>query len=435
MVIFPVLVLLLLSIFAKIYFRNWLAPGSLFSIIWFLYIIMPLVFAPDLPVSSISLWVIVFSVFSLITGSLLVFPINNRKLVPSKIDIDLEIVNRILYKILIYFSVFSLTGVLLILLNGIRKYGLSKTFEGFWQLGYFYSYARYKENWVPALRIRILTYFIYPSALIGGYVFEYLKKWKKFIAIFPILIMGLYSMIVAARAGFYLSLFVWISGMLSFKLWKLGEKYKFFTFKNVFLFILIVVGLIFSYSFIQSVRIGKNSISMTSLKEIYQNSKVGIWGSLSAFSIWFEKANLFSFTGGNYTFAGLFDLLGIGFREQGLYSEPIYLSSGGSTNIYTIFRALIDDYSIIGMFVFWFMVGILSTIAYVKTCKGKFVWSVFLSAFYSLTFFSNLYSIYIFNSILFCWILILILFCLLKYWNSIKKIIFSNISNPKNHLY
>uniref|UniRef100_A0A7C3MLS4 Oligosaccharide repeat unit polymerase n=1 Tax=Dictyoglomus thermophilum TaxID=14 RepID=A0A7C3MLS4_DICTH len=423
MIIFPIIFLLLLSTFAKIYFRTWLAPGCLFSVIWLLYIIMSVIFAPDLPISSISLWVIVFSIFSLITGSMLVFPINKR-LIPSKIDSDLEIVNRILYNILIYFSVFSLIGVLLIFSNGIRRYSLSGIFEGLWKLGYFYSYARYKEKWVPPLELRILTYFLYPSALIGGYIFEYFKNWKKFITLFPILIMVLFSLIVAARAGLYLVISIWISGFISYKLLKYGEKYKFMTLKNIFLFIIIMVILIFIYVFLQNIRIGNNLISTSSLYDIYQNSKVAIWGSLSAFSIWFENANLFSFAGGSYTFAGIFDILGIESREQGLYSEPIYFSSGKFTNIYTIFRALIDDYSIIGMFVFWFIVGMLSTYAYVKTCKGKIIWSIVLSAFYSMTFFSNLYSIFIFNSILFSWISIIFLFYFLVYWKSIKRFIF-----------
>lgn len=415
----PMLVLLILTIWGKFYFRNWLAPGVFFSLIWLLYTIFPIIFLPDLPISSFSLWIITFSVFSLVTGSMLVFPISNHKLIVSKESVNTELFYSIFFKILKYFSILSFLGVILIFEEGIRSYGLPKSLESIFHLGYFYAYARYRQSYVPPLGVRILSYFIYPSALAGGYLWNYFKNLrKKFLSVLPLLIMSFYSIIFAARAGLYISIFMWISGVLVSNLLKHGEKYKVFYFKKLFLLIVVFFVLIFSYCFIQVLRIGK--FSQEIFTSIIQNAKVAIWGYLPAFSVWLDTANLLGFSGGNYTFAGLFDLLGLGMKQQGLYS-PVYFPTGESTNIYTMFRALIEDYSIVGMFIFWFVVGILSTLAYVKTCNGKLTWSIILSAFYSMSFFSNLYSIFIFNSVLFSWGFVVTLGFMIKYSRIFKE--------------
>jgi len=415
----PVTVLVFLAIFSCIYFENWLAPGAFFAMCWLIYTLAPLIFTPEFPVSQFSLWIIVLSAFSVLTGSMLAHPYNN-KIKKFKHEIKSDIYLQFLLQLILIFSIVSLIGVILLLFQGSRMFGLEIFSKDIWRLGNLFSVIRYGENYSPPFYIRILTYFLFPASLIGGFVFVFLdSRLQKFLTILPILVEVLSAVIVAARAGLYISIFMWVSAFLSAKLYKLRGDYKLFNFRNILIIFMGIIFLMISFYLIQTIREGGEIImNFEKFSSMLGHMKVSILGYLSAFSTWLGSSELSNPTFGAYTFAGLFNLIGLRVREQGLYSEPVYFLTGGQTNVYTIFRALIDDFTIPGSFVVWFIVGFISTWAYKKTCNGHFFWSILLSAFYAATLFSNLTSIFYFNSVLFSWPLIIVIECVAR---SIKK--------------
>jgi oligosaccharide repeat unit polymerase len=122
---------------------------------------------------------------------------------------------------------------------------------------------------------------------------------------------------------------------------------------------------------------------------------------LGVFSAWFQSSALS--TGlhpalGQYTFAGVFEVLHIHTRVAGVYTEQV--SIGGSTyNIYTAFRGLIEDFTVPGALLFLGLVGFGAELAYRRVQSGDLLYVGLLAAFYAATLWSFVVNIFIYNSI------------------------------------
>jgi oligosaccharide repeat unit polymerase len=129
---------------------------------------------------------------------------------------------------------------------------------------------------------------------------------------------------------------------------------------------------------------------------------------LGVFSAWFQ-ANALSTTFhpalGQYTFAGVFELLHIHTRVAGVYTEQVTI--GGSTyNIYTAFRGLIEDFTVPGALVFLALVGFGAQMAYQRVRAGNLPYAGLLAAFYAATLWSFVVDIFIYNSIVLAFVVL-----------------------------
>jgi oligosaccharide repeat unit polymerase len=127
-------------------------------------------------------------------------------------------------------------------------------------------------------------------------------------------------------------------------------------------------------------------------------------GFLPAFSEWIEefivnygKEDL---TLGAYTFAGIYELLGFGVRQQGLIQEFVSYgdSVGGTTNIYTVFRFLIMDYGLFGSLFLTLSLGFTMPLIYFHASTGHRFSIVLLAIFYASSLWSHTASIFVYNT-------------------------------------
>lgn len=81
-------------------------------------------------------------------------------------------------------------------------------------------------------------------------------------------------------------------------------------------------------------------------------------GSLVVLSDWLDSyAFDFDMQWGRGTFAGPLNVIGIQERKQGLYSGFVELPNGQYSNVYTVLRPLIEDFSIVGAMLCVFLAG------------------------------------------------------------------------------
>src|SRR5260370_25887241 len=104
-------------------------------------------------------------------------------------------------------------------------------------------------------------------------------------------------------------------------------------------------------------------------------------------------------TWGRYTFAGLFDLARLSPRAQGLYTDQM-LVDREPYNIYTVFRGLIQDFTLPGALAFVGAIGFLAQLVYARVRSGLLTYSAFLAAFYAFTVWSFITDIFIYNTII-----------------------------------
>ncbi|MDI6792496.1 MAG: O-antigen polymerase [bacterium] len=402
--IIPAFLLLMLALFARAMQGNWLAPGAFFSLCWTAFTFIPLIWAPEYIIYPAGLWAIVMIVFSFQAGALIRFPL----MTPSENEVESNnIVSAWIRKRMFHFlfllTVISGIGVALLVSIGIKMLGAPFSIEGLLRLGNLFSVLRYNEEFSSPLIVNVFLYWVYPATLFGGLYFSFTKTFReKLICILPIFISFLNGIVVAARAGILFSIVLWLSGFLSMKVYLSRGKYKALKFEHVSIASIGILSLSGIYMLLQWLRGGIEASA--NFSNIFVHMKVAIAGYLSAFTAWYNTYEFYKLSMGAYTFAGPFNFLGLAEREQGLYSIPVYIESGSFTNIFTIFRGLIQDFSLPGTLVIFFLAGLVNSLSYHECIKGNMLWILPLSIFYAITLFSPLTSIFTYNSVVAAWI-------------------------------
>lgn len=207
----------------------------------------------------------------------------------------------------------------------------------------------------------IMLSITYVAPLFAGYAYKKLDKFGKRLAILCILPgifqaltqgvkMGLITSVILCFGG-YMTYIIYhhISlPRLSFKLLLKGVS---------------ILALFFSILFLSMMfRTGKLNEDIFG---VIQHKFAGYAiEHLSAFDQWFSNMPDPVNTYGGTFFAGITNFLGIIERKQGLYQEfySIWKDDVGSTNVFTLFRIIIDDFGYLGSIFFWFFFGAITTI-------------------------------------------------------------------------
>src|SRR5207302_45054 len=113
------------------------------------------------------------------------------------------------------------------------------------------------------------------------------------------------------------------------------------------------------------------------------------------------------------TFAGAFDLLGLRGRVIGTYTNYVNTIASENTNIFTMFRGLIEDFTLLGAAAVCGLFGYLSGKTYSSpSCRPWFILG--LSAYYAVALFSPLFSFFSTNSPIFAFVVAAIVLGRLK---------------------
>ncbi len=122
---------------------------------------------------------------------------------------------------------------------------------------------------------------------------------------------------------------------------------------------------------------------------------------------------------GVMTFCGIFNGLGLAKRQKGIYRDNVYFGRLDKTmrsNVYSIFRMLIDDFGIVGALVFLLLLGFASAkaIVFIKKRKMIFLCQAFLVAVYSYVMWGFGASIWAYTSIICAYGLAFFIFSILQ---------------------
>ena len=115
------------------------------------------------------------------------------------------------------------------------------------------------------------------------------------------------------------------------------------------------------------------------------------FGFLAAFAQWFEDAGVrtSAMTGGFYTFERIGRMLGVE-----LPAVPAISVGFTSSNVYTVFRALIEDFGSVGSLAVVASVGFLGSLAHHRVVRGGTTWIAALALTYAFLFASVALSLF-----------------------------------------
>ena len=405
-IIIPLISLGSIGIFNRIYLKSWLAPASIFSMLWFLLLSTTLFVAPGFPIYPFGVWYILAISVALTLGSLLVpndiLPDTDRYNSIEVINLFFFSRSNLILSVIAIFCLISIVGIFVLLLFGVKRYGLSFNIYSIISLpGQLYDDRDAGILLIPWY-IRYLTYFIMPSSLLGGILIPFEKYPRKIICYLPIMLAILIGMVYTTRASILLSIILFISGLFSSYIILKNDDTFFSSFRSLFNFASLLIFLLSSWILLQWLRGGGDSEFI--FYPIINSIKSAVLGSTTAFTTWLQNYKQHSLAFGLYTFAGPMDIIGFNDRQLGFYSEFISLPNGYS-NIYTAFRGLIHDFSITGSILICFVIGIVAQLSYRRCRDGNVIWLIPLSLFFAFTLFSPFISIFSSNSVTMAWII------------------------------
>ena len=173
--------------------------------------------------------------------------------------------------------------------------------------------------------------------------------------------------------------------------------------KAILRFILIILGFFFILFISMVFRTGE--VSERTILDISQKFVTYALGHMHCIDMWYTTYTPAELSWGSKTFMGISNLLGIEERVQGIYPE--YLNIGkngfyGISNVYTIFRPLVEDVGEAGTMVVMFFMGFISNYSFKNIIAHKkvFVNQVVIIAIFAYLMWSFVASFYAYTSYL-----------------------------------
>lgn len=217
-----------------------------------------------------------------------------------------------------------------------------------------------------------------------------------------VLIMGIAQ---AARAGTFMLLITIIVGSY----WRdrsagktnIGLRFI----RRMFFFLLIILAIFILGLMLREQNFSLDIDGLSQLKSF----RIYAIGAISSFSVFLDQHNFDSdLTWGRYSFASFFELVGLyEFDSFGYYDEYLHISTSTNdyTNVYTIFRSLIEDFGILGALFYMLSLGVATRFAYTKAINGSLGALAFILGIYTMFVYSPIAPMTQHNSIVVSWIL------------------------------
>ncbi len=390
----PLTVLLVLAVVARWLQGCWLAPSAFAGLLWFLYILVPLL-ALDDPVSSSSIWLLVGLVACMQAGAFIAEdPTALRHGRGDRQPSTTTLGDRFL-SLSLQLALVALLGSLAYIASWLGSLDLEFSLEGFLSLGAI-MYGVLLDGESDPWWFRLTRMWIFPSALLGGFaaalVQSRVKKWLTVSAFLPALVAGA---AIASRFGTALAISCWLGGYMAMKCYATQGRYR-VRGKAALAVLLLSVGAAAMYSALGVLRGHK----LEDLPETSVMLRANLLGHVAVFDAWVKAGGQDRLTCGTHTFAGLFELSGLGRREPALDYQEVVLESGNWSNIYTAFRGLIGDFSLVGAVFLCLVAGILAGHAYTRLCAGSLTSLWLLAAYYIFLIWSPIVSAFNYNAVL-----------------------------------
>ena len=209
---------------------------------------------------------------------------------------------------------------------------------------------------------QLFLVFSYTAPLIGGFCYRLIDKWGKIVSVTTIL-PGIFTALTQSmKMGMITSIILWFAGFLvcSFS-YRLSLEIKL---KKVLITAAIVGGLL-SILFISMI-LRTGEISERIIEDITNKFFTYSLGYVPCFDIWYTSNEPTEYTYGGKTLFGITNFLGIMERQQGIYDQWIPFGKNGfkgESNVYTVFRMLIEDFGPVFSCIFMTGLGFLSKLS------------------------------------------------------------------------
>lgn len=390
------LVILLLIISWNYIIR--IEPAGLFAAMWALLITVIIGCQGFVIIRYTGLFFILACVYSFLIGTIFVNTYYHP--IPST-NINLKFNKKVANTLLValFFAAF-VNPIYTVILHG---FSISSIFNivTLLQMNNTISVDRYSGADYTNTFNQLMLVFSYSAPLFGGFCYRLVDKFGKTFSLLSIVPCIFVAFTQAMKMGLITSVFLWFCGFLvcSFT-YNLQIRIKT---KTLFLITGGSIGF-FSLLFLSMI-LRTGEISDRIVEDITNKFFTYAFGFVPCFDIWFDSSNVSEYTYGAKSFFGVSNALGILERLDGIYQEWIPFGKDGfkgESNVYTVFRVLVEDFGPAPSCLVMLLLGGLSSIVMqnLNAKKNIYLNQILMAAIYSYIMWSFVTSFFAYTSYL-----------------------------------
>jgi hypothetical protein len=381
---------------------TWLNPSAFFALWWCGAGILPLIATPSDPVSpGAMLWLIAASI-AVSAGA----AVGNGGF-KTKLDINRPFPSQFELRTLKNLMIISLiaglgSNVAFALASGVSLRDLLDVQQLVIVSNQLYV-AKYASPDViqpdPPLLSQALLPFVFLAPALGGIVFVLSRrKLAKTLALLTLTPVVAVTVLQNTKAAVLFGGILWASAYFATRL-RLG---RIAVFTRAHVTIAAVVGSIVTVFFF-FVGLARLASTDTGLLDVVRDKLFSsAFGHMTAFSQWLTEywnQSDFSPTLGGYTLSGPLELLHIQQRLPGIFVDLVELAIGETSNVYTGFRFLIQDFTIPGALAVLGLVGLVGGISFRLVASGRWAAVPILIGTYATIMWTPVAWIWVYNSL------------------------------------
>lgn len=375
--------------------RTWIAPGALMPLLWAALIMATAVAAPRFVIDPHGLTALT----ALVGGYWLGATLGASKTVPPVARALDDSLRRRLLLVGWSLTAVSIVGVTLLYVTGRARAG------EFASVAQVYTDARYISGEAGApLGLTLAAGLSYPAAFLLAFTVPFQeRRVMRLLAVAPIAAAIAMTLVTTMRASVLFTGSFWLAGLLAAMTYQRG---------NVRVPFGLLAGAVIA-AFV--LPLGVNYV--TQLREgptlaahvIESKSQVYLYGSVSAFTVWFSEERSPEPQWGAVSFPGVSDALGIREKVQGLYDAVATIDPYGSygfTNVYSAWRPLVEDVGLFGALAAAMIFGFVAARAARGAAAGRLSMVILVGLSYQAIFTSSVVGPFAYNVLLASWFVI-----------------------------
>jgi len=401
----PTALISILAVGARIHTRSWTHPATVFPLVWALHTLMPMLFAPALPIYSSGLWYVALACLAVQCGALL--PGDQSRTVSNRFPAHLlysylrSTALRPLRIVAICSVPVGLLYCYLTLAPPGQSAGNLLSWDSIASLATANSVLRYTyTNYRPDLFTQFISSAVYFAPALGGIVYA-LRRTKFDTAIAGATFIPAIGVAVTQTTKATV-LFCGVFWLATYIACTEYTKHRPSTTKVLAGALVVLLLLACLLGGAEVLRFGEIPTVWAMTEALgSERAQVAVLGDMVAFSQWFDQSagSQTQATYGTLTFSGPADLLGLQFREAGVYTDSNDVGTESESNVYTYVRGLVQDFTPFGALLVLFVAGVVAGWAYRAAQAQRLAALPILATFLAFSIF-YLISIFSYNSLI-----------------------------------
>ena len=400
---------------------TWLQPSAFFALWWSFFGIVPLVLAPNEHVGPHAmLWIIAAAVSVSLgaTAGNLGFRTRVASRPATATDREVFVIGTlVLWSVLLGIG----SNIVFVMSSNVAWGDLLNIEKLVIVSNQLYAQRFGDTPPAPPMLSQLLLPFVYLAPALGGilFVIRREKRWK-LVALLAFAPAVAFTILQTTKAAVLFAMVFWLAGYFAARL-RFG-RLSVFTKRHVLVAAGVSVVLAVFFLAVSLARLASTDAALLDL--VVRKLFSAVFGHMTVFSQYLEMYwnQPFEPSLGTTVLAGPLEILGFGHRIPGIFENSLELLVGETSNVYTGFRPLIDDFGLAGALGILVLLGVIGGVGFRLVAAGRWSGAPLLLVAYYTTMLSPITWLWVYNSATATLFTVAVIVVGIRVWRGITRI-------------